>query len=46
MKKSDEKPSCKVKVENSKKTFDVVVGNNGETFGHFPTRPMMIGDAR
>ena len=46
MKKSEEKPSCKVRVESGKKTFDVVVGNNGENFGRFPTRPMMIDDAR
>ena len=31
MKKSEEKPSCKVRVESGEKTFDIVVGNNGET---------------
>ena len=46
MKKSEEKPSCKVRVESGEKTFGVVVGNSGENFGRFPTRPMMIGNAR
>ena len=31
MKKSEEKPSCKVRVESGEKTFGVVVGNNRET---------------
>ena len=31
MKKSEEKPSCKVRVESGEKTFGIVDGNNGET---------------
>ena len=31
MKKSEEKPSCKVRVESGEKTFGIVVGNNEET---------------
>ena len=31
MKKSEEKPSCKLRVESGEKTFCVVVGINEET---------------
>ena len=31
MKKSEEKPSFKVRVESGEKTFGIVDGNNGET---------------